>query len=393
MLSLLIICVIVTGCTKEEDTFEHYDLKDKDLNTYIYHSDERGKEIYVLADLTPSTYESCLTGLFYKVAENDYILLETLEFNQRESYKKNNVYQFYNDKLYGVGNGISPMVFEIKLNGKKSKIKMPISSIEHIINFIEDLRNSNLLYDNKNIQIDFNGGETLLNKQFIFSFIKLTQNHGYRYSLTTNGTLIDQEIIDLINKYKINIQVSLDGNKESHDLNRKFNNSEGSFDIVLLKLKEIQSKCPNIKLTTVCVVTPETVKNFAENVKFLFFNGFYDIGTTVCSDYIWSENDYLEYKKQLKILGDFYIKCIEENNYFSFNVFRNKIENTLRGFSKGKCDAIKGQLAILPDGNILPCGVFIGCKNEEDFYIDGRPYGLGRCIGSGTTSRVSTPTI
>jgi len=253
--------------------------------------------------------------------------------------------------------------------GKKSKIKMPISSIEHIINFIEDLRNSNLLYDNKNIQIDFNGGETLLNKQFIFSFIKLTQNHGYRYSLTTNGTLIDQEVIDLINKYKINIQVSLDGNKKSHDLNRKFNNSEGSFDIVLLKLKEIQSKCPNIKLTTVCVVTPETVKNFAENVKFLFFNGFYDIGTTVCSDYIWSENDYLEYKKQLKILGDFYIKCIEENNYFSFNVFRNKIENTLLGFSKGKCDAIKGQLAILPDGSILPCGVFIGCKNEEDFYI------------------------
>ena len=41
-------------------------------------------------------------------------------------------------------------------------------------------------------------------------------------------------------------------------------------------------------------------------------------------------------KKQLKIFGDFYTKCIEENNYFSFNVFRNKIENTLLGFSKGK---------------------------------------------------------
>lgn len=167
MLSLLIICIIVTGCTKEEDTFEHYDLKDKDLNTYVYHSDERGKEIYVLADLTPSTYESCLTGLFYKVAENDYILLETLEFNQKESYKKNHVYQFYNDKLYGVGNGISPMVFEIKLNGKKSKIK----EIEYeadgktnpfLISSIREINNDEILYSGY-ATIDGNNSYALIN--------------------------------------------------------------------------------------------------------------------------------------------------------------------------------------------------------------------------------------
>lgn len=151
ILILLITCIVVTGCTKEEDIFEHYDLKDKDLNTYIYHSDERGKEVYVLADLTPSTHESCLTGLFYKVAENDYILLETLEFNQKESYKKDYVYQFYDDKLYGVGNGNSPMVFEIKLNGKKSKMK----EIEYeangkinpfVITQIKEINNDEILY-------------------------------------------------------------------------------------------------------------------------------------------------------------------------------------------------------------------------------------------------------
>lgn len=151
ILSLLIVCVSLTGCEKEKDNFKHYDLKDKDLNTYIYHSDERGKEVYVLADLTPSTYESCLTGLFYKVAENDYILLETLEFDQKESYKKDRVYQFYNDKLYGVGNGVSPMVFEIKLNGKNSKIKeIEYQANEKINPFlitqINEINNNEILY-------------------------------------------------------------------------------------------------------------------------------------------------------------------------------------------------------------------------------------------------------
>ena len=123
ILSLFIFCYIVTGCTKEDRQFQHYDLKDKALNTYIYYSDERGKEVYALADITPSNYESCLTGLFYKVAENDYILLETLEFNQKDAYKKDNVYQFYENKLYGIGNGNSPMVFEIELSGEESKMQ------------------------------------------------------------------------------------------------------------------------------------------------------------------------------------------------------------------------------------------------------------------------------
>lgn len=253
---------------------------------------------------------------------------------------------------------------------------MSVSDIDQIVEFIERLKKSDILYDKKDIQIDFNGGETLLNKGFVMNFINRTKELGYRYTMTTNGCLIDQEIIDLLNTYNINIQISLDGQKKTHDLNRKFYNGEGSFDIVMKKLKELLSKCHNILITIVCVVTPDTVKDFAKNLKFLVKNGFYEIGTTVCSDYIWTEDDYKEYKKQLNIIGDFYIKCIEENNYFSFSPFRYKIENTLRGCVKGRCDAIKGQLAILPDGKILPCGVFIGCENEKDFYIGAINKGL-----------------
>ena len=142
---------IITGCGKEEDKFEHYSLKDKDINSYIYYSEERGKEEYVLADITPSPYESFLTGLFYKVDVDDYILLETLEFNQKDSYKKNNVYQFYDNKLYGVGNGNTPMIFEIEFKGKDSKIKNIEFNCDGKINpflitSIIEIKNDNILY-------------------------------------------------------------------------------------------------------------------------------------------------------------------------------------------------------------------------------------------------------
>lgn len=163
----LIIIIIITGCTKEEDTFEHYDLEDKDLNTYIYYSDERGKEIYALADITPSSYESYLTGLFYKVAENDYVLLETLEFSQRESYKNDSVYQFYDNKLYGVGNGDSPMVFEIELKGLESKMKKIEYKVDDKINpflitMIKHIDNKEILYYG-HATIDGNNSLALIN--------------------------------------------------------------------------------------------------------------------------------------------------------------------------------------------------------------------------------------
>lgn len=122
ILSLLIACVSLTGCEKEKDTFKHYDLKNKDKNSYIYHSDERGREEYALADMTTGDM-TITTGFYYKVAENDYILLETLESSVTNAYMNESTYQFYNNKLYGVGNGNTPMYFEIELNGKGSHIE------------------------------------------------------------------------------------------------------------------------------------------------------------------------------------------------------------------------------------------------------------------------------
>jgi len=123
LILLFAITLVLVGCSKEEqDTFEHYDLKDKDVNIYKYETENK-IETYVLADITPDVAYSSLTGLFYKVGNEDYILLETLESSTSDAYKKNHMYRFYENKLYGLGNGNTPMVFEIDLNGKSSKLQ------------------------------------------------------------------------------------------------------------------------------------------------------------------------------------------------------------------------------------------------------------------------------
>ena len=86
---MILLCFVITGCNKK-DNFDHYDLKDKDLNTYVHHGDEKD-ELYALADITPEGYESFITGLFYKVSENDYILLEKLEYSRKDAYKNKTI--------------------------------------------------------------------------------------------------------------------------------------------------------------------------------------------------------------------------------------------------------------------------------------------------------------
>lgn len=141
LMVLILVCMFNAGCTKQDD-FEHYALSDRDLNVYIY-SNNGYDEVYALADLTVQNLEETRTGLFYKVANNDYILLNTLTSNKIDAYKMKSVYQFYGDKLYGIGNGEeSPMMFEIDLNGKNSKMKELKYNVEGKINpfLVGDIR-------------------------------------------------------------------------------------------------------------------------------------------------------------------------------------------------------------------------------------------------------------
>lgn len=90
----------------------------------------------------------------------------------------------------------------------------------------------------------FYGGEPLLNLPLISKvskYLKKNLKNRINFSITTNGTIINKKIIEYIKKNKVFLTISLDGNKYTHDKNRKFKNGNGSFDKILKNLEKLKS--------------------------------------------------------------------------------------------------------------------------------------------------------
>ena len=96
-----------------------------------------------------------------------------------------------------------------------------------------------------NLEVDFFGGEPLMNwevvKQLVEYARSVEKQHGknFRFTLTTNGVLIDDDVIDFANREMSNVVLSLDGRKEINDLKRVDYAGNGSYDIIVPKFKKM----------------------------------------------------------------------------------------------------------------------------------------------------------
>lgn len=130
---LLFLILCVCGCEKKVQytDFKHYDLKGYDItNKYSLVDDNNYKHEYVITDITPEYSEEIINGLFYKVSENDYILLDEIKScNSLEAFKSKNQNYFYNDKLY-VNRCSGGVVLEYTLSGSKTSKKDLLSELD-----------------------------------------------------------------------------------------------------------------------------------------------------------------------------------------------------------------------------------------------------------------------
>lgn len=154
------------------------------------------------------------------------------------------------------------------------------NKINKVINFnvIEKLLKERVNSRERSTTVSFFGGEPLLEKQLIYDTVNLGNNitknskHKFNYSLTTNGTLIDDEFIKFCKKNNITVGISIDGNAESHNLNRTSIANKESFDDVVKNSKKcIESNLNCMALPVVCL---NNVKNLANNINFLVNLGF-----------------------------------------------------------------------------------------------------------------------
>lgn len=253
--------------------------------------------------------------------------------------------------------------------GEKKDVFLSIDVIPEILDFIDSFLKNDFIYNKEYVRIDFNGGEALLNKKFIIEFMNKTKTKNFDYSITTNGLLLDEDLINIINDNKIKIQISLDGRKISHDLNRQYYNGEGSFDAVFEKAILLKKKYWESFFSVSLVFTPETVYDLADNIKFLLENEFYEISFSPCLDFEWKENDIKEFDKQMKQIGKIYIDYMMNEKEIYLSQLSDAFDIILNNFQKSHCGACTDMITILPNGNILPCGGFVGCTNENEISV------------------------
>lgn len=227
----------------------------------------------------------------------------------------------------------------------------------------------------KNIEIDFFGGEPLMNFEVVKDIVNYANEQGkihnknFRYTLTTNGMLLDDEIIDYLNENMSNIVLSLDGTKETNDFLRPDIHREGSYDKIIENYKKIAKLRNQDNYYVRGTFTAHNI-NFTKDILHIADEGFMQ---TSMEPVVLKKNHPLAIKeehldtvkREYEILAEEYIKRIKEKKPFNFFHFMIDLEQGPCVIKRvSGCGAGSEYLAVTPTGDIYPCHRFAG---EADY--------------------------
>lgn len=151
------------------------------------------------------------------------------------------------------------------------------------------------------ISVSFNGGEPLLNPSMVKFITEETSSllTNCNYSMTTNGTIACNDIIDFLIKYKFDLSISLDGDETSHNLNRKYTSGKGTHrdTLAMIEKLDLRNYGYNIRST----INPNTVDRMYENALYLMSITQMPIIAIINSDpKQWKRKDLEKYKSSLQ---------------------------------------------------------------------------------------------
>jgi len=229
----------------------------------------------------------------------------------------------------------------------------------------------------RNLEVDFFGGEPLLNFQVVKDLVaygreqEKIHNKNFRFTLTTNGVLLDDDIIAFANKEMSNVVCSIDGRKEINDKMRPFRKGDGSYDLIVPKFQKLAESRGQDKYYVRGTYTRNNL-DFSEDVLHLADLGFKQISV---EPVVAEETDsYALREEDLPVLFEQYDKLAKEmverkKEGKDFNFFHFMID--LEG---GPCVAkrLSGcgsgteYMAVTPWGDFYPCHQFVG---KEEFLM------------------------
>ena len=226
----------------------------------------------------------------------------------------------------------------------------------------------------RNLEVDFFGGEPLMNfdvvKQLVAYGRSLEEPYDkhFRFTLTTNGVLLDDEIIEFANREMDNIVLSIDGRKSVHDHMRPKKNGEGSYDLILEKFKKVAESRGQNKYYVRGTFTHYNL-DFVEDVLHLADEGFKQISVEpVVADpsepYAIREEDIPEICEGYDRLAKEMIRREKEGKGFNFFHFMIDLTGGPCVYKRlSGCGSGTEYLAVTPWGDLYPCHQFVG--NEK----------------------------
>ena len=229
----------------------------------------------------------------------------------------------------------------------------------------------------RNLEVDFFGGEPLMNWQVVKDLVaygreqeKIYDKH-FRFTVTTNGVLLNDEIMDFVNKEMDNVVLSMDGRKEVHDNMRPFRNGKGSYDLIVPKFQKLADSRDQKRYYIRGTFTRNNL-DFSQDIKHYVDLGFKEISIEpVVGDpsdpYAIREEDLPQIFEEYDDLAKFMIEKEKKGEGFNFFHFMIDLEGGPCVYKRmSGCGSGTEYLAVTPWGDFYPCHQFVG---DEDFIM------------------------
>ncbi|MDD6195067.1 MAG: thioether cross-link-forming SCIFF peptide maturase [Lachnospiraceae bacterium] len=223
----------------------------------------------------------------------------------------------------------------------------------------------------RNLEVDFFGGEPLMNFQVVKDLVaygrslEKTHDKNFRFTLTTNGVLLDDDIMEFANKEMGNVVLSIDGRPEIHNMMRPFPKGAESYDLIVPKFRKFADSRNQEKYYVRGTFTRNNL-DFSKDVLHLADLGFKQISVEPVvaqetDDYALREEDLPQLFEEYENLAREMVRrhgTDEDFNFFHFMIDLEGGPCVAKRLSG--CGSGTEYLAVTPTGDLYPCHQFVG---------------------------------
>ena len=223
----------------------------------------------------------------------------------------------------------------------------------------------------RNLEVDFFGGEPLMNWDVVKQLVAYARSRekeagkNFRFTLTTNGLLLNDEVMDFANREMHNVVLSLDGRPETHNRLRKTISGQGSYEIIVPKFQEFVKRRGGKNYYVRGTFTHDNVE-FTKDLFHMADLGFTELSMepVVCSPeepYALTEEDMPVLLEQYEILAREMLKREREGHPFTFYHYMIDLQHGPCIYKRiSGCGSGTEYLAVTPWGELFPCHQFVG---------------------------------